>query len=164
MKITNPFTLQRQVSFNYASSRTDGIYLLSKFVTKLTFQPKFNEGLVGKIDTDKIEIWLFRPLNKNALLPAFYGKFDNKDGTTVLTGEFRLHKKTKLTYQIGFIVTIAFWVCIGIRDHSVIAPLWGLIGTIVLIGVSLLLCNRIFIKDMETIEQQIRNILTNGSI
>lgn len=164
MKITDPFSLQRQVSFDCSSSINDGIYLLSKSVAKPTFQPKFDESLIGKISIDKIEIWLFRPLNRNGLFPTFYGKFyENNAGKSILIGEFRMNDKTRMTYILGFFATIVFWVCIAIRDHSFMTFLFGFIGTIIFTSVALFFCKSISKKDAETIEQQIRNILTSST-
>jgi hypothetical protein len=168
MKIINPFSFKKQFSLEYASSINDGIYLLSKFVTTKTFNfSKFDEFLKGKISPDKIEIfrvpdWASR---RYRFLPAaFYGKFENINGKTVLTGEFRLHKTIKPACIILFSIYIAFWVYIAIRDHDGIALLFGLLGGLLVYGLFILCSIPKFIKEMETIEQKIRNILTKGCI
>lgn len=171
MKIFNPFSLYRRVSFDYYGSIEAGIYQLSKFVAKPVLQLKLNDGLIGEISTEKVEIRLHRPFSKNFLIPVFIGRFVNDKGKTELTGDFRLHKYTKKTFTLLMLGIIVFWIYVAIADHNqlsvqskVMAPLWFCLGTLLFMVVALFLCRPIANKDMENIEQQIREILTVGHI
>lgn len=171
MKTANPFALNRHVSFEYSGSIESAVYLLSQFVTKPVMQLKLDDGLIGKISTEKVEIWLHRPFSKNFLIPVFTGMFVNIEGKTNLTGDFRLHKYAKTTFTLGMLGIIAFWIYVAIADHDLLSaqsqvmePLWFCLGTLLLMVAALFLCRPIAKKDMESIEQQIRTILTEGHI
>lgn len=171
MKILNPFSLHRHVSFDYAGSIDAGINLLSNYIIKPTFQLKLDDGLVGTIDTDKVEIWLHRPFSRNFLIPVFSGVFITDNGKTKLIGDFRLHKYTKKIFGFAQVAMIAFWIYVRIADQEKLitssqkfAPLWFCLGTMLFMFASLYLFRPIAKTDMQTIEQQISNILTNGHI
>lgn len=171
MKILNPLSLHRRVSFDYSGTIEAGIYLLSKFVTKPVLQLKLDDGLIGKISTEKVEIWLHRPFSRNFLIPVFIGMFVNNKGKTELIGDFRLHKYNKKIFTFVMLGIIVFWIYVAFADHDKLAarsqvmePLWFCIGNLLFMIVAIFLCRPIANKDMENIEQQIRNILSEGHI
>jgi len=171
MKISNPFSLSKQVSFDFSGSIDEGILLLSQFVGKLSFRPKFDDGLVGKLSKEQIEIYLHRPFSRNFLIPVFYGKFVNNGSKRELVGQFKIHKYVKMTFYLGLIGIVAFWIYVACADHELLqarsqqmTPLWACIGSIVFMYIGLYLCRPIALKDIGRIEEQIRNVLTKGSI
>jgi len=97
--------------------------------------------------------------------------FINIEGKTNLTGDFRLHKYAKTIFTLGMLGIIAFWIYVAIADHDLLSaqsqemePLWFCLGTLLFMVAALFLCRPIAKKDMESIEQQIRTILTEGHI
>jgi hypothetical protein len=171
MKIANLFALNRHVSFEYSGSTDSGVYLLSQFVEKPGMRLKLDDGLIGKISTEKVEIWLHRPFSRNFLIPIFTGMFVNNAGKTELTGVFGFRKYTKLVFVLGMLGIIAFWISLAIRDHNLLrtqsqlmATLWICLGTLLFMVMWLFLCRPIANKDMKSIEEQIQKILSEGHI
>ena len=165
MKRLNPFSFHRHFSFECPGSIDTAIYLLAKFVAKPAWQVALSSRLIGNISTDKIEIWLNRPDN-NPFIPVFSGMFINDKGKTVLTGDFRFPKNIRNAIAFGLVAIIAFWIYKAVADQklSVMVSLWFCLANILFVVVIMYLYRLVSIKNMEWMEQQIRKILTDGSI
>jgi hypothetical protein len=164
MKISNPFTISRNISVEFSGSINEGIALLTQSVGKQSFSPKLDDGLIGKVSEEKIEIWLHRPFSRNILLPVFEGKFIDNGQVRVLVGDFKLHKYVKRAFYLGLIGIALFWTFISIRDQELKISLWACIANYAFMYLWLYLSRPIAMKDVGTIENQIRKILTQDCI
>jgi len=164
MKIPNPFKIKRQRAFDFPGSAEEGIALLSQFIGNESLRPKLDDGLIGKLQANHVEIWLHRPFSKSLLLPVFHGDFVNVNGRNVLMGEFRIHKAVRTVFYLGIIAIMLFWLSIAIRDNNITSPIIACIANIAFMYIGLYLSRSISLREVETIESQIKKILTQGCI
>ncbi len=166
--IFKPLSYCKPSSFDYDGSIEAGLSLLSKHVKKSTLHAGLKDALIGKATTSEVKIWRYRPWGENGFVPVFIGKFIPRNGTTMLEGEFRLHKGSKYIFIASFIGFIAFWIGIAVRDIKSTSDFnlfsWGLIAIIIFMIVYLHVCYRFAQKDLKYVEDKIKKILKRGNI
>lgn len=168
MKFRNPFAFSRPAEFAYSGPVTSAVNLLGESVEAPKVQIRLDDGLVGEIAKERVEIWYHRPFSRNILTPTFIGKFVDSAEGTVLIGRFVVHKYVKACFASAMFGVVANWIYLAIRDREVIGaqsgilPLVCCLGNIVLALLMLYACAPLFSAEAKVMEDRIRVILAGG--
>ncbi len=81
---------------------------------------------VGNVSPDRVRLYRFIPMVGNSFIPVFVGRFESRDGGTVLTGQFGMRASTRVFMTLWLGATAAFAVSFLVADFTsrTSTPVW----------------------------------------
>ena len=129
--------------FRSAYGTEESVERLKAATKRSAFAAIGEEAAVGKVTADQVRLQRVSPMVRNSFKPFFVGRFESRDGITLLTGQFGMSAFTKIfmTIWLGMVALLGVGFLAGSLNAAasyprqiVIAPFLMLIAALGLVA------------------------------
>jgi len=134
--------------FRSAYSVPESVERLRAATKRSTFAAMSETAAVGKVSADSVRLQRVIPMVHNSFKPFFVGRFEVRDGVTVLTGQFGMTTFVKvfMSFWLGMVALFAGGFLVGSLNAATSYPRQFLIGPFLMLvaGFSLVVLGKWF--------------------
>src|SRR5580704_9080581 len=106
--------------FRSAYSVAESVERLQAATKRSAFSVIGEAAAVGKVSQDGVRLQRVTPMVRNSFKPFFVGRFESRDGATLLTGRFGMSLFTKIlmTFWLGMVALFGVGLLVGSLNAS----------------------------------------------
>ena len=134
--------------FRSAYSVSESVERLQAATKRSTFGAIGETAAVGKVSPDSVRLQRVIPMMHNSFKPFFMGRFEVRDGITVLTGQFGMTVFTKvfMSFWLGMVALFAAGFFLGSLYSTTSYPRQLVVGTFLMLvaGIGLIALGKWF--------------------
>jgi hypothetical protein len=133
-------SIREATGFSSAYGLAESVGRLSAATKRWTLFDFGNTVAVGRVSTDSVRLRRVIPMVHNSFQPVFMGRFEVREGVTVLTGHFGMPMSVKvfMSFWFGMVIVISGGLLLGpkalFRMAVMIGPLVMIIGGLGLVA------------------------------
>lgn len=125
--------------FRSAYSVPESVDLLLGATKRSAWSALDDTTAVGQVSAESVRLHRVIPMIRNSFKPFFTGRFENRDGVTVLTGCFTMPMVVKIfmSFWLGMVALFAVGLLLGSLNSTASFPLWAAIAPLFMLATGL---------------------------